>query len=142
MQTTALTKVANGDVVATNRVGGEVRILLSPKSVGATDGFMGTITIDPDDYVSEQYHPYSDKFFYVVRGTVRMRVDGSTVDLGPDEALMIRRGQRHRVDNVGGDQAFLVFQICPLAPRPELGHVDTEPPRHPEAALPQVGSHR
>jgi putative monooxygenase len=28
--------------------------------------------------------------------------------------------------NTGTEQARAVFQLCPLAPRPELGHVDTE----------------
>jgi putative monooxygenase len=142
MHTRPLTKVASAGIVASNRIGGEVRILLSPKTVDATDGFMGSITIDPDDYVGEQYHPYSDKYFYVVRGTVRFRIDGSEIELSPDEAIMVRRGQRHKVENVGTEQVFMVFHICPLAPRPELGHVDTEVPRNLNSPLPTVGSHR
>ena len=62
-----------------------------------------------------------------------LRVDGEKVDLAADEALMVRRGQRHRIENQGTEDAFLVFQICPLAPRPELGHVDTEEPPVPDA---------
>ncbi|MGH8906395.1 MAG: cupin domain-containing protein [Egibacteraceae bacterium] len=137
-----LTKIANYDVTASQRLGGEIRILLSPKTVGATDGFMGTIAIDPDRFVAEQYNPYSDKFCYVVHGSVTMRVDGIEVDVGPNEAIMVRRGQRHRIENRGVEQAFLVFHVCPLAPRPELGHVDTEELPNPDAALPQVGASR
>jgi putative monooxygenase len=33
---------------------------------------------------------------------------------------------RHRFRNVGSTQARMVFHLGPLAPRPELGHVDTE----------------
>jgi putative monooxygenase len=135
-------KVAHADVPGTRRLGGDVRVLLSPKTVDATDGFLGTITIEPGDFVAEQYHPYSDKFCYLVRGAVTIRVDGEEIALAPNEALMIRRGQRHRFENHGTEQAFLVFGIAPLAPRPELGHVDTEELPNPDAPLPQVGGVR
>ena len=34
---------------------------------------------------------------------------------------------------------FIVFQIAPLAPSPEVGHVEVEPAPHPDAAPPSVG---
>jgi putative monooxygenase len=34
---------------------------------------------------------------------------------------------RHRLQNDSTGTAFLVFHLSPLAPRPDLGHVDTEP---------------
>lgn len=132
-------KISSGDVPGISRLGGEVRILLSPKTVDATAGFMGTISLQPGEFVAEQYNPYSDKFCYVARGTVVVRVDGEEIGLAPDEALMVRRGQRHRIENNGTEPAFLVFQICPLAPRPELGHVDTEPLPHPDQPAVRVG---
>jgi putative monooxygenase len=33
---------------------------------------------------------------------------------------------RHRLRNTGSAPASVVFHLSPLAPRPELGHVDTE----------------
>lgn len=33
---------------------------------------------------------------------------------------------RHRLRNTGAEPAEVVFHLGPLAPRPELGHVDTE----------------
>ncbi len=41
-------------------------------------------------------------------------------------ALYIPIGVRHRLRNTGDEEAFAVFHLGPLAPRPELGHVDTE----------------
>ncbi|MCG5449079.1 MULTISPECIES: cupin domain-containing protein [Micromonospora] len=137
-----IVKVAATDVPGINRIGGEVRILLSPKTVDATEGFMGTVRLEPGEFLAEQYNPYSDKFCYLVRGEVVIRVDGAEVKLAPDEALMVRRGQRHRIVNAGGETALIVFQISPLAPRPELGHVDTEEVPHPESPVPQVGGVR
>lgn len=140
MHKQAMAKIAKDDVPANVRMGGDVRVLLSPRTVGATDGFMGTVHIEPGEFVAEQYHPYSDKFFYVVRGSVTIRVDGEDIHLATDEALMVRRGARHRMMNKGDEPAFMVFQICPLAPRPELGHVDTEQPPNPDQPLPKVGA--
>jgi putative monooxygenase len=48
------------DLPPDTRRGGEVRTLLSPKSVGSTSGFMGVATIAPGDWISEHYHPYSN----------------------------------------------------------------------------------
>jgi putative monooxygenase len=135
-------KVSASDVPGINRIGGEVRILLSPRTVDATAGFLGTIELAPGEFLAEQYNPYSDKFCYLVRGGVTVRVDGEEIMLAADEALMVRRGQRHRIENRGTEPAFLVFQIAPLAPRPELGHVDTEAVPHPESAPPLVGGPR
>jgi putative monooxygenase len=39
---------------------------------------------------------------------------------------MIPAYMRHRFRNVGDDEARIVFHLGPLAPRPQLGHVDTE----------------
>ena len=141
MSNGAVTKVAAADVVPSNRQGGEIRALLTPTSVGATAGFTGTQSIRPGGHIAEHYHPYSDEFVYVVRGSLLITVDGEEATLGADEAVMFRRGQRHRLANAGSTEAFLVYHISPLAPRPELGHVDTEQVPNPNSQPPQVGGH-
>jgi putative monooxygenase len=135
-----LDKVAAASVVPNRRRGGDIRVVLGPKTCGATTGFMGSLTLAPGEYVSEHYHPYSEEFLYVVRGSVTARIDGEqrlTVSAG--EGLMIPRNVRHRVSNGTGEQAHVVFHLCPLAPRPELGHVDTEPPPNASQPPPEVG---
>lgn len=134
-----LVKITAAEAFATRRLGGDVRILLSPKTVDATAGFMGTISLEAGQFVAEQYNPYSDKFCYAVRGAVVLRVDGEEIRLETGDAFMVRRGQRHRIENCGDVPAFLVFQVCPLAPRPELGHVDTEELPNPDEPIPPVG---
>lgn len=47
---------------------------------------------------------------------------------------MIPLNMRHRFRNVGDVEARMVFHLGPLAPRPELGHVDTEPTENSEGA--------
>lgn len=126
MQTSRLTKVASSEAAANRRRGGDIRVMLSPRTVGSTSGFMGSVTLKPGEFVSEHYHPYSEEFVYLVRGRVVMTVDGEPVELVPDEALMVPIGVRHRMENRSDQDAVAVFHLSPLAPRPELGHVDTE----------------
>jgi putative monooxygenase len=125
-------KVALRDVVPNRRRGGDIRVLLGPATVGATSGFLGVLTLAPDEYVAEHYHPYSEEFLYVVAGAVVVRVNGEEVTLEQGEGLLVPIGARHRVANRTEATAVVTFQLCPLAPRPDLGHVETE-------ALPGIG---
>lgn len=111
---------------ADTRRGGDIRTLLSPKTVGSTSGFMGIATIGPGDRISEHYHPYSEEFIFLVSGTIDAQLDGKSHRLKARQGLMIPINVKHRLVNDGDEEAFLVFHLGPLAPRPELGHVDTE----------------
>jgi putative monooxygenase len=111
---------------ADTRRGGEIRALLSPKTVGSTSGFMGVARIPPGDRISEHYHPYSEEFVYVVRGTLTADLDDEPHTIGEGEAMMVPINMRHRLRNEGDDEVFMVFHMGPLAPEPPLGHVDTE----------------
>ncbi|GAA1258816.1 cupin domain-containing protein [Kitasatospora nipponensis] len=108
------------------RRGGDLRAMLTPTTVGATSGFMGVALIQPGERIGEHYHPYSEEFVFVVNGELEVDLDGVTHELRPDHGLMIPRDMRHRFRNVGSSEARMVFHLGPLAPRPELGHVDTE----------------
>ncbi|GHH72166.1 hypothetical protein GCM10017673_26820 [Streptosporangium violaceochromogenes] len=122
------TKVSLDKTVVNSRRGGEIRVLLSPKTVGTGSGFMGMLTLRPGEYVSEHYHPYSEEFLYVSRGTMVVRINGEQeLVLTADEGMVIPKNVRHRVMNRSETEVFAVFHLCPLAPRPDLGHVDTEP---------------
>ncbi|MFE7134679.1 cupin domain-containing protein [Streptomyces sp. NPDC057638] len=108
------------------RRGGDLRAMLTPTAVGATSGFMGLAIIAPGDRIAEHYHPYSEEFVYVVDGLLEVDLDGETHTMRPDQGLLIPIDVRHRFRNVGSVEARMVFHLGPLAPRPDLGHVDTE----------------
>jgi putative monooxygenase len=110
------------------RRGGDIRVLLSPASVGSTAGFLGTLTLEPGEIVTEHWHPYSEEFLYCQSGEVTVRLDGEERRLPAESAVHIPVGVRHRIVNDTDQQAVFVFFCGPLAPRPELGHVDTELP--------------
>ncbi|MCS0605153.1 cupin domain-containing protein [Streptomyces sp. LP11] len=106
--------------------GGDLRAMLTPATVGSTSGFMGLAIVRPGDRIGEHYHPYSEEFVYVVCGDLEVDLDGEPHPLRPEQGLMIPVNMRHRFRNVGNVEARLVFHLGPLAPRPQLGHVDTE----------------
>jgi putative monooxygenase len=136
-------KINVADVAVNNRRGGELRVLLGPATTGATSGFLGVLDLAAGDVVSEHYHPYSEEFLYVVSGSVTVRVDGDRdIALGPGDGVMVPKNVRHRVTNPGTAPASCVFQLCPLAPRPDLGHVDTEEPPNVREAQPEVSAER
>jgi putative monooxygenase len=121
-------KIAASDVESNRRRGGDLRTMLSPGTVKSTSGFMGVLTLAPGECVTEHYHPYSEEFIYLVSGRLLARLDGEPVTLDAGEGLFIPVGARHRLENNdAGQPAFAVFHLGPLAPRPDLGHVDTEP---------------
>src|SRR5690349_20890656 len=88
---------------ADTRRGGDVRALLSPKTVGSTSGFMGVATMAPGDRISEHYHPYSEEFIFVVRGTLTADLDDEPHTLAVGEAMMIPINMRHRLRNAGDE---------------------------------------
>ena len=120
-------RVAAADIPADRRRGADLRVLLSPRTVGAGKGLLGVVELRPGEFVNEHYHPYSEESLYVVSGEVVVRVDGEPVTLAADEALLVPVNIRHRLENPGTAPARVVFALSGLAPRPELGHVDTEP---------------
>ncbi|NIH88273.1 cupin domain-containing protein [Amycolatopsis granulosa] len=118
--------VGTDDVAPNRRRGGDVRTLLSPATVGTTTGFLGTVTLGPGEVVTEHWHPYSEEYLFCVRGTITVRLDGDPVTVPANHGVHIPIGVRHRLMNEAADEALAVFSLSPLAPRPELGHVDTE----------------
>ncbi|MFE9635215.1 cupin domain-containing protein [Streptomyces sp. NPDC006463] len=142
--TTSVTpaKVNLEEVVSNRKRGGDIRITLSPRTVGCTSGFGGTLRLGCGEYVTEHLHPYSEEFLHVVSGELEITLDGEPVRLGPGDSLCVPINVRHRLVNVGEEQASVVFHLSPLAPRPELGHVDTEAPLNPTGGNPDVGGAR
>lgn len=134
-----LTKIAMRDVVPSRRLGGGVHPLLTPASVGASAGFLGTMTLEVGEFIAAHLHPYSDEFLFVVDGVVVVRLDEGDLWLSAAEAAMIPRHTGHRIENGGTEPALIVFQMAPLAPTPAEGHIELEAVPFPDAAPPAVG---
>jgi putative monooxygenase len=130
--------VGLSEIAPNRRRGGDVRALLTPSTAGSTSGFMGLAVVQPGERIAEHYHPYSEEFVYVVDGAFEVDLDGEPHPLLTDQGLLIPPNVRHRFRNTGDVEARIVFHLGPLAPRPDLGHVDTEETAQ-TAALPAAG---
>ncbi|MGV9294747.1 cupin domain-containing protein [Amycolatopsis sp. NPDC003676] len=106
--------------------GGDMRTLIGPAACGSAYGISGFVELAPGERIAEHRHPYSEEHLLVVSGRAEIDLDGTPVPLGPREGLLVPRDVRHRLRNAGDGPLTAVFALSPLAPRPELGHVDTE----------------
>lgn len=120
--------VSSASIPADTRRGGELRTVLSPKTVGSTSGFMGVATLAPEEAVAEHFHPWSEEFLFVVEGSLVVELDGRRYELPAQHGLVVPPRVKHRLRNEGTVVAVAVYHLGPLAPSPELGHVDTEAP--------------
>ena len=104
--------------------------MLTPTAVGATSGFMGLAIVAAAASASASTTtPTPRSSSSSSSGELMVDLDGVPQPLHADQGMMIPIGMRHRFRNVGTTEARLVFHLGPLAPRPELGHVDTEDDR-------------
>ena len=91
-------------------------ILLSPKTVETTTGFMGTLTLAPGEVLGTHYHPYSDKYAYVIEGEIVIENNEQSVTARAETAIFLPKTVLHRLHNRGTVTATLVFFCTPLAP--------------------------
>lgn len=64
-------------------------------------------------------HDHYEETIYGVDGVLTWTVDGKQIDVGPGEALCIRRGAIHRFDNNGSKNVKTLCMITPAALGPE-----------------------
>nr|WP_244993995.1 cupin domain-containing protein [Actinomadura coerulea] len=90
---------------------------------------MALLELQPGECVSEHYHPYTDEHVYVSDGRLVLAVNGAEQTVDARESVLIRRGARHRYENRSDRPVTAVLFLGPLAPSPDMGHVETaEPP--------------
>lgn len=106
--------------------GGQMQVLLSPKTVETRTGFMGTLVLAPGEAYKKHYHPYSDEYVYVVNGEITIIGDDNTLTAQSGTGVFIPKDAPHRLENNGSVETTVVFFSCPLAPRPDMGHVMLE----------------
>ena len=60
------------------------------------------------------YHQHSNQFFYVLRGTLLVEVNGNRVTLNAGQGIQVGAGEPHQVRNLSGAEAeFLVISSPP-----------------------------
>jgi len=64
-------------------------------------------------------HDHYEETIYGIEGVLTWTVEGKPIDVGPGQALCIRRGAIHRFDNNGGQNAKALCVITPAAIGPQ-----------------------
>jgi quercetin dioxygenase-like cupin family protein len=65
-------------------------------------------------------HDHYEETIYGVEGVLTWTVDGKRIDVGPGQALCIRRGAVHRFDNHGSQDVKALCAITPAAIGPQF----------------------
>ncbi|AWD68588.1 cupin domain-containing protein (plasmid) [Priestia megaterium] len=116
-------KVHESDITPLTDKGGEVRVLLSPRTVKSTQLIMGVATIPPGEIVKEHLHDYGEECFYVQKGTGKLILRNlDQLNFKAGDALIIPQGTIHSIENIGEEDIEVVFATAPLAPTAREGH--------------------
>ena len=116
------------DVPANRRRGGDIRTILSPATVGATSGFLGTLRLEPGEVVTEHWHPYSEEFLFCVAGRDHAAAGRRGPPLRANEGVLIPIGVRHRLINDGDEHGVPRLPARPAGAPPRSSGTST--PRH------------
>ncbi|NQX49140.1 cupin domain-containing protein [Paenibacillus tritici] len=118
----ASTVVQLEDVPVVHARGGQMRVLASPATIGATQLIMGHVLLQAGEEIKEHLHDYGEETVFVVRGQGTAFIEDIPHSIRENCLFIARKGERHRVVNEGPGDMELVFATAPLAPRPEIGH--------------------
>lgn len=102
--------------------GGEMRVAITPKSVGSKHHILGEVILQPNEEIYEHCHDYGEESLYVEYGGGVLIGDGEQFQLKPGLYVLIPKGVLHRVVNTQSEPLKLIFVSSPLAPSAEVGH--------------------
>ena len=93
-----------------------VQFLISAENSGGTVSiFELTVPCGESLPVPAHSHEHYEETVYGVDGVLTWTVDGRQIEVGPGEALCIRRGAIHRFDNKGSKNVKTLCVITPAA---------------------------
>lgn len=107
--------------------GGEIFVLLSPKTVGTENLIMGRGVTPVGAIVKKHVHNYSEELFWVEQGEgVIYYSTGERVHFHAGMAVRVPKGIEHWIENTGSTDLIVTFASAPLAPRSKDGDKVTE----------------
>jgi len=77
-------------------------------------GLVAVVEIfDVEGRTPPNHHREASEFFFVLHGRGRARADGQWVDLHKGDAMMVRPGVEHVVENAGTDRLYCLTVMLP-----------------------------
>lgn len=93
-----------------------VRFLITAEnSTGSVAAFELFVPSGQRLMASAHSHDHYEETIYGIEGMLTWTVDGKPIDIGPGQALCIRRGAVHRFDNNGNQNVKALCVITPAA---------------------------
>lgn len=78
------------------------------------DSLWVSTQLEDGGHLPEHFHPSLEERWEVIEGTVRLKLDGSWRDLGPDDGpLVVGRDVRHELRNTSGRATRLRTEVVP-----------------------------
>lgn len=98
--------------------GYEDQILMTQVDVGDKVGMLGIrrVVINADEMTSYSFHEEQSDIVYLEEGNVVIRKEGEMEDLDVGEAMAIRSGEKHQIQNIGSEPAKVLEISFPYRP--------------------------
>jgi len=77
-------------------------------------------TLEPGQATARHYHAATEEIYFVLKGSGTMEVDGDTRRVRPGDAVLIRAGAWHTLENDGNSE-LIILCCC----TPPYRHEDT-----------------
>lgn len=116
------TKISLHDVEAISNRGGNLKILISPKTSTSAHLVMGYSKLKNGEELKRHIHDYSDEVFFVLNGSGLLRTNEGDIKFKQFDAVHVPKKTTHTIINNGDQDMEVIFCVSPLAPSPELGH--------------------
>jgi len=98
--------------------GYEEQVMITQVDVGGETGMLGIrkIVINTDEMTSYAFHEKQSDIIYLEKGDVAVRKEGDIKELADGKAMVIRSGEKHQIQNIGGDVAEILEISFPYKP--------------------------
>ncbi len=74
---------------------------------------LAEITVPPGVSHKISWSKRSDKYYYLISGTLRFTLVDETADLYPGDVCLVPKGDRFKYTNIGSDDALLILVHTP-----------------------------
>lgn len=116
-------KIKKDSIPVIKSRGGEIQILISPKTTATKQMILGFSVLGLNEAVKPHVHDYSDECFFVIKGQGAIYFsEHESINFSSGDCVFVPRGTIHWIKNTGLEEMQVVFAASPLAPNPELGH--------------------
>lgn len=110
------------DVNPLTSKGGEIRVMISPKTVRSTRLILGHVVLKPGETLVEHVHDYGEETFFVTKGSGTIYVDGVEKKIQKNSAMIVPQNSTHKlINDHGSEDLELIFATAPLAPTAKKG---------------------